>query len=335
MVGENNKVVIVTGGSSGIGRCTASALKENGCIVYEFSRRSIPMEGVTHLSVDVINEDAVNAAVQQVIQKETKIDAVINCAGFGISGAVEFTSMEQAKAQFDVNFFGTVTVNKAVLPFLRHQGKGHIVNISSVAAVAHIPFQTFYSASKAAVSSYSYALENEVKPYGIHVTVVELGDICTGFTKARQKSILGDEEYGGRISRSVSQMEHDEQNGMDPARIGRYIAGIVEKKKPAVVYVVGAQYKFLSLLCKLLPAAARGKIVGENIRVTGASLCKLRIQLLDLRQLLQPGFIKGSFRRLVQGDFFPMSFQKIFAVPRLAVGIIDRVGLGIVDNMGF
>ena len=125
MVGENNKVVIVTGGSSGIGRCTASALKENGCIVYEFSRRSIPMEGVTHLSVDVTDEDAVTAAVQQVIQKETKIDAVVNCAGFGISGAVEFTSMEQAKAQFDVNFFGTVTVNKAVLPFMRHQGKGH------------------------------------------------------------------------------------------------------------------------------------------------------------------------------------------------------------------
>ena len=135
MAGETNKVVIVTGGSSGIGRCTASALKENGCIVYEFSRRNIPMEGVTHLSVDVTDEDAVNAAVQQVIQKETKIDAVINCAGFGISGAVEFTSLEQAKAQFDVNFFGTVTVNKAVLPFLRRQGKGHIVNISSVAAV--------------------------------------------------------------------------------------------------------------------------------------------------------------------------------------------------------
>lgn len=188
MVGENSKVVIVTGGSSGIGRCTASALKENGCIVYEFSRRNIPMEGVTHLSVDVTDEDAVNAAVQQVVQKETKIDAVINCAGFGISGAVEFTSLEQAKAQFDVNFFGTVNVNKAVLPLLRRQGKGHIVNISSVAAVAHIPFQTFYSASKAAVSSYSYALANEVKPYGIHVTVVELGDICTDLQKHVRKA---------------------------------------------------------------------------------------------------------------------------------------------------
>ena len=188
MAGENNKVVIVTGGSSGIGRCTASALKENGCIVYEFSRRNIPMEGVTHLSVDVTDEDAVNAAVQQVIQKETKIDAVINCAGFGISGAVEFTSMEQAKAQFDVNFFGTVTVNKAVLPFLRHQGKGHIVNISSVAAVAHIPFQTFYSASKAAISSYSYALANEVKPYGIHVTNMKIDAMNTWTIAADAKA---------------------------------------------------------------------------------------------------------------------------------------------------
>lgn len=263
MAGEYKKIVIVTGGSSGIGRCTASALRDSGYIVYEFSRRNIPMDGITHLSVDVTDENAVNSAVKQIIQKETKIDAVINCAGFGISGAVEFTSTDQAKAQFDVNFFGTVNVNKAVLPFMRHQGNGHIINISSVAAVAHIPFQTFYSASKAAISSYSYALENEVKPYGIHVTIVELGDICTGFTQMRQKSILGDDEYGGRISRSVSQMEHDEQNGMNPEVIGKYIANIVKKKRPSIVYVASAQYKFLSLLCKLLPAAVREKIVGK------------------------------------------------------------------------
>ena len=234
MAGEYKKIVIVTGGSSGIGRCTASALRDSGCIVYEFSRRNIPMEGITHLSVDVTDENAVNSAVKQTIQKESKIDAVINCAGFGISGAVEFTSTDQA-----------------------------IINISSVAAVAHIPFQTFYSASKAAISSYSYALENEVKPYGIHVTIVELGDICTGFTQMRQKSILGDDEYGGRISRSVSQMEHDEQNGMNPEVIGKYIANIVKKKRPSIVYVASAQYKFLSLLCKLLPAAVREKIVGK------------------------------------------------------------------------
>ena len=140
-------------------------------------------------------------------------------------------------------------------------GLSDIINISSVAAVAHIPFQAFYSASKAAISSYSCALDNEVKPYGIQVTVVELGDIHTGFTQARQKVIVGDKEYGGRISRSVSQMEKDEQNGANPEVIGAYIAKIAEKKcKP--ICVAGAQYKFLSLLCKLLPCGIRGKIVG-------------------------------------------------------------------------
>ena len=103
------------------------------------------------MSVDVTDEVAVQAAVEQILAQEGGIAIVVNCAGFGISGAVEFTSLEQAKAQFDVNFFGMVNVNRAVLPAMRKQGSGRIVNISSVAAVAHIPFQAFYSASKAAV----------------------------------------------------------------------------------------------------------------------------------------------------------------------------------------
>lgn len=106
-----------------------------------------------------------------------------------------------------------------------------------------------------------FPCQKRLKPYGIQVTVVELGDIHTGFTQARQKVIVGDKEYGGRISRSVSQMEKDEQNGANPEVIGAYIAKIAEKKcKP--ICVAGAQYKFLSLLCKLLPCGIRGKIVG-------------------------------------------------------------------------
>ena len=243
------KTALVTGGSSGIGRSTAAALKNAGFAVYEFSRRNVPQDGIKHISVDVTDENAVQKAVGEILSEAGKIDVVVNCAGFGISGAVEFTPLDQAKAQFDVNFFGTVNVNKAVLPSMREAGKGHI------------PFQAFYSASKAAISSYSCALDNEVKPYGIQVTVVELGDIHTGFTQARQKVIVGDREYGGRISRSVSQMEKDEQNGANPEVIGAYIAKIAEKKcKP--ICVAGAQYKFLSLLCKLLPCGIRGKIVG-------------------------------------------------------------------------
>ncbi len=150
-----------------------------------------------------------------------------------------------------------------VIPFMRRQHRGHIVNISFVAAVAHIPFQAFYSASKAAVSSYSCALDNEVSPYGVRVTAVELGDIHTGFTQARQKIASGDGEYGGRISRSVSQMEKDELSGMSPEVVGTYIARIAQKKNCAPICVVGAKYKVLGFLCRILPCSLRGKIVGS------------------------------------------------------------------------
>ena len=135
------KTALVTGGSSGIGRSTAAALKNAGFAVYEFSRRNVPQDGIKHISVDVTDENAVQKAVGEILSEAGKLDVVVNCAGFGISGAVEFTPLDQAKAQFEVNFFGTVNVNKAALASMREAGKGHIINISSVAAVAHIPFR--------------------------------------------------------------------------------------------------------------------------------------------------------------------------------------------------
>lgn len=255
-------VAIVTGGSSGIGRCTAAALRDLGCTVYDFSRREIPAEGICHIPVDVTDDAAVTTAVQRVVAETDRIDLVVNCAGFGISGAVEFTESEQAKAQFEVNFFGMTHVNRAALPFMRRGGGGRIVNISSVAAVAHIPFQTYYSATKAAIESYTCALANEVRPFGITVTAIQPGDICTGFTDARQKITAGDEAYGGRIARSVSGMERDERKGMSPEMAGRYIAKIALKKRVKPVYAVGFGYKCLSVLCKLLPCGVRNWIVG-------------------------------------------------------------------------
>ena len=256
-----NKVVIVTGASSGIGRQTALALRDAGCTVYDFSRRDIPAENIKHISVDVTKEDDVNQAINSVTKSEGSIDVVINCAGFGISGAVEFTTLEAAKSQFDVNFFGMVNVNKAAIPHLRKNG-GRIVNISSVAAAAHIPFQTYYSASKAATESYTCALANELKAFGISVTAIQPGDICTEFTQARQKSFDGDDVYGGRIERSVSGMEKDEQKGMSPEFAGRYIAKIALKKKVKPIYAIGFGYKVLATLCKVFPCGMRNSIVG-------------------------------------------------------------------------
>lgn len=256
------KTAIVTGGNSGIGKSTAAALKKMGCTVYDFSRRDIKTDGIIHISVDVTDEKALKAAVDEVASKEGGIDILVNCAGFGISGAVEFTELSDAKRQFDVNFFGTVNASKACLPIMREKGQGRIVNISSVAAVAHIPFQTYYSASKAAIESYTMCLANEVRPYGISVCAIEPGDICTEFTSARQKTFAGDDVYGGRISKSVSGMEKDEINGMSPETAGEYIARLCLKKNVKPLYAIGTTYKFLAVLCKIFPSGIRNRIVG-------------------------------------------------------------------------
>ncbi len=258
----NKKIAVVTGGSSGIGRETAIALRDMGCTVYELSRRDIPLADVKHIKADVTKEDEVKLAAEEIIKAEGRVDIVVNCAGFGISGAVEFTSLESAKAQFDVNFFGTVNVSKTFIPYMRQQNSGRIVNISSLAAVAHIPFQTFYSASKAAIDSYSAALANEVKPFGISVTAIQPGDISTGFTDAREKTAEGDDVYEGRISRSVAGMEKDELKGMKPDIAGRYIAKIALKKNVKPLYAIGATYKLLSVLCRVFPCRVRNYIVG-------------------------------------------------------------------------
>lgn len=256
------KIAVITGGSSGIGLATAEALLAAGCIVYDLSRRSFSHREIRHISVDVTDEGTVKQAVAEIMSETGRIDIMVNCAGFGISGAVEFTELTEAKAQFAVNFFGMVNVNKAVLPDMRNRGSGRIVNVSSVAAVAHIPFQTYYSATKAAIESYTCALANEVRPFGISVTAAQPGDIRTGFTAARRKSFLGDDIYGGRIARSVSGMERDEEKGMDPKVAGKYIAKIALKKRVKPIYTVGMGYKCLTLLCKLLPCGLRNWIVG-------------------------------------------------------------------------
>lgn len=258
----NKKVAVITGGNSGIGKYTALALLKRGYKVYEFSRREIFTDGIEHITTDITDEKQVEASVNSVIKAEGKIDILINCAGYGISGAVEFTDIDAAKKQFDVNFFGTVNMNKAVIPYMRVNKSGRIVNISSVAAVAHIPFQTYYSASKAAIESYTCALANEVSPFGISVTAIQPGDICTPFTQAREKSFKGDDVYCGRIARSVNSMEKDEEKGMNPEIAGDYIAEISLKKKVKPLYAIGLSYKILSTLCKTFPCSFRNKIVG-------------------------------------------------------------------------
>ena len=258
----DKKIAVLTGGTSGIGMQTALALKNAGYTVYELSRRAQGIEGLNHLVADVTDEAAVKKAVDEIVAREGKIDVLVNNAGFGISGAVEFTKTEDAKRLFDTNFFGMVNMNRAVVPVMREAGQGRIVNISSVAGQIPIPFQTYYSAAKAATNSYTMALANELRPYGVTVCAVQPGDIKTGFTKAREKTVDGDDVYGGRIGRSVSRMEHDEQTGMDPAVAGKFIANVAMKKKVSPIYTIGASYSFLTFLTRLMSWKTMNKIIG-------------------------------------------------------------------------
>jgi NAD(P)-dependent dehydrogenase (short-subunit alcohol dehydrogenase family) len=258
-----SSVAIVTGGSSGIGLAAARALRDRGLSVYILSRHPFSEKGLHHLCADVADERQCAEAVRTVLRKEGDLDLLVNCAGFGISGAVEFTELADAKKQMEVNFFGCVNMTKAALSYMRERGNGHIVNISSVAAPAAIPFQAYYSASKAAINAWTAALANELRPYGITVTAIQPGDIKTGFTAAREKSIAGDEAYGGRISKSVARMERDEQNGMDPAKAGACIARIALKKKPKPVYTIGFSYQAICLLLKLLPSRLANWAIGK------------------------------------------------------------------------
>ena len=256
------KIAIVTGGSSGIGRAAADALARAGCTVYEFSRRGEDREGVRHVTADVTDETSVTRAVEQVLAAEGRIDILVNNAGFGISGAAEFTPVEEAQRQLDVNFWGMVRMTRAVLPHMRAQGSGRIVNTSSVAAVTPIPFQTYYSVSKAAINSFTMSVANEVRPYGVTISAVMPGDTRTGFTDARARSVEGDEAYGGRISRSVARMEKDERDGASPAGVGALIGRAALSRTHRVFYTAGFLYKLVIVLMRVLPATTANWILG-------------------------------------------------------------------------
>lgn len=260
---KEKQVAVITGGSSGIGRAAARLFADRGWTVYELSRREIPADKITHITADVTDPDSLSAAFAQVFEKEGRLDLVVCNAGFGISGAVELTQIEEAKKQFDVNFFGTVRTIQAALVYFRKTGAGKIINLSSVAAPLSIPYQAFYSASKAAINDLTLALANELRPFGITACAVMPGDAQTGFTDAREKSREDKTLYGGKIERSVAVMEKDERSGMPPEKVAKVIYKAAMKKHPKPLYTAGGKYKLFVVLAKILPARFTNYIVGK------------------------------------------------------------------------
>jgi len=264
-------VVLVTGTSSGIGRVCAAHLAGRGFQVFGTRRRpESAVETFRELVMDVNDDDSVARAIDEIYQQAGRIDVVVNNAGIGYGGALEDTSVAEARAQFETNFFGTFRVCRAVLPRMRAQGAGRIINISSIAGRIALPFQGMYCASKFAVEGMTEALRMEVKPFGIQVSLVEPGDFHTAFTQNRGRVAASGEgsAYGAQMQISLGIMERDEQRGPAPIAVARLIEKIIAARHPRLRYSVGMFHQRLALLLhRLLPASLFERIIAASYQL--------------------------------------------------------------------
>ena len=238
------RTVLVTGASSGFGKAIASLLSKNGFNVFGTSRNASgeAVDGVTMLKLDVTSDGSVQECVQDVLTNAGRIDVLVNNAGTLTAGAIEEFSIEEAKAQFETNFFGVARMIKQVLPVMREQRTGQIINISSVGGLLPGPFEGFYVASKHAIEGYTETLRLEVKGLGIKVSLVEPGFFKTGLfgAEVRAKAHVDAYDAERKNASSVRDIEH-RRKALDPAIVAGVVLRIVNSRSPRIRYAVGRE----------------------------------------------------------------------------------------------
>ena len=246
--------VIITGASSGIGRKTAEFLKNRGYEIIGVSRHKPEDVSFEYQLCDLSDETSIVACTEAIAARHEQVDALVNCAGVGVSGALEYANAKDIDHIFDVNIKGTILFTQKIIPLLRRSQKAKIINIGSVAGPLTIPFQTLYSMTKSALRSFSEGLRMELKPFAIDVCLLMPGDTRTTFTTNRQKGATDKTSpYGNRIERSIAKMEQDEQKGKDPLTVAKAIHKLLKKKRMPVAKTIGFEYRLFLLLNKLLP----------------------------------------------------------------------------------
>lgn len=258
---KQQKVIVITGASSGIGLATAEWLVKKGHIVYGLARSKVVAKGVFAIQADVTDFQQLEASYKSIYETEGSIDVLINNAGMGIAGSVEETSIEDATYLYEVNVMGVFHSVKAALPYMHTTKRPKIINLGSVAGRFAIPFQAFYSSSKAAVEALSDALDIELKPYGFQVCTVLPGDIKTSFTQNRRKNKDESNRYRKRVIKSLKVMETDEQNGIDVGDAGKVVGRLALRRWMPLHKVIGFKYKVFLWLKKFLPTRLARKIV--------------------------------------------------------------------------
>lgn len=247
---KESAVVLLTGASSGLGAALSKALSSNGFIVYGTGRSWVngqENDGIHQVKLDVTDTKSISQAVEYVINATGRIDVLINNAGVGIQGAAEDLSSADARRAFDTNFFGIHELIRAVLPHMRAQQSGKIINISSIAANMGLPYRGFYSASKAALDKYSEALNMEMSPWNIHVSCVEPGDFKSNIAASRIKpEVLSDahaEGYERCMDKLAGQMNH----AQSPDKVVKQVLSLARSKKPVFRARVGAPLEKLAV----------------------------------------------------------------------------------------
>jgi short-subunit dehydrogenase len=250
------KVILVTGSSSGNGQAIARLLTQKGFTVFGTSRNPSSvqtMPGVEVLPLDVCSDDSVNACLNTVLKKVGRMDILVNNAGYVLGGAIEESALEQVKAQFETNIFGVARMVKAVLPIMRRQGNGQIINISSAVGLAGLPFVGFYSASKFAMEGYTEALRHEVKPFQIRVSLVEPGFIKTNLFHNTQYGTDRVSDYDPWRERASEAQRQYVEKALEPTQVAECVLHVIESKSPKLRNTVGKDASRVFRLRRFLP----------------------------------------------------------------------------------
>jgi len=250
-----NKTVLVTGASSGIGFEIASYLSSKGYQVYGASRTLAKDANFTAIKLDVTDQKTIDLGIEQIIAAEGKIDILVNNAGVGSAGAVERTPLEDIKKSFEVNLYGVVRLCQAVLPYMREQHYGRIINMSTLGSMIGLPYRGFYSASKGAMDLMTESMRLEVERFGIQACTIHPGEVRTNIGAHRVLSILDqDEVYGKTIDNAFSNLDESVAHGKDPKLFGPLIEKIITSNKVKRNYYIGTFNELLGVkLKKFLP----------------------------------------------------------------------------------